>query len=311
MLVRDADKRLDMGLALKLRQSNSFFQATSDLGLKLPVYIFDERDSTWMSTYLPKIKQNPKIELIRRKFEVIEKEDVYVIDSRINNVKNMSIINKLIEIPSFTVNASDMSDGFLNVYSRFHSSQIDKVSDLLAEYTADSENSRIGWIGPTLGIQQVMDLINSDYPLSLVSYRIPITGEGGELARVLKEPGIIGEIKSNLHGGGGVSTVLYCDHDLDGKYDSVETVSVEDGVYQMDITNRFHNTVRQKANSEHIMRSRYYIKPHLDSLEITVFLPTRRVYEYYSILYEVARSNRKEVVVNTLLPFSRGVWDFV
>ena len=47
MLIRDIDKKLDMRLVLKVRQSTELFHATSDLGMKLPTYIYGVDGQAW------------------------------------------------------------------------------------------------------------------------------------------------------------------------------------------------------------------------------------------------------------------------
>lgn len=311
MLVRDIDKRLDMRLILKLKQDTELFKVTADVDLTLPVYIFGKENTTWMSTYLPKLDRNSKIELINRKFKSVEMENAYVVDSRINNVKDLAIIDKLMDIPSFIVNRSDMSNGFLNIYARFHSSRIAEVSALLSEYTADSENSRVDWLGPSMGIISITDLIHSTYPLSIVSYRTPFTEDDKVLSDLMGEGGVMAEVRNSFNREGKISAVLYLDHNIDGKYDEVQTISAEDGVYQLDTHNVFHNIVRDEANKLHIMRTRYFIKPQGEDAEITVFMPSGSVYEYYSMLYGIARKHKNDIVVTGLRPYTPSIWEYL
>lgn len=261
MLVKDIDKRLDMRPILKLRQDTELFSSTKGISQKLPVYIYGKDDTSWMATYFSKTGPNSKMEILFKKFDAIELENAYVIDSRINNVKDLNIINKLMEVPSFVINRSDISEGFLNIYARFHSSRLGEISNLLAHYTADFQNSRISWLGPSNGIIAITEIINSEYPISLVSYRVPIGDEDSAIRDIICEPGILAEARNNLHADNNISAVLYSDQDISGKYDGVKTVSSKDGIYQIEIRNEFHNMVRHEANERHIMRIRYFIKP--------------------------------------------------
>lgn len=131
--------------------------------------------------------------MLLNKFNAASRDDAYVVDSRINNLKDLAIIGKLLELPSFVINRADICKGFLNIYSRFHSSQIDAVSDLLAQYTSDSENSRVEWLGPSPGLMYVMDLINSEYPISVVTFDVSLHGDekrGDHCRRTLNYWGI-------------------------------------------------------------------------------------------------------------------------
>ena len=177
MLVRDIDRKLDMRVILRVRQNTELFDLTREIKGKFPVFLFGRDGEIWMSTYFPKEIKSNKLEIALKKFRGIEKENSFVIDSRINNVKDLKIINKLMEIPSFIVNRSDMNNGFLNIYARFHSSQLSMISEDLSAYTEDVENSRVEWLGPNPGIIKTMDLINSEYPVSIVTYIIKLNGE--------------------------------------------------------------------------------------------------------------------------------------
>ena len=264
-----------------------------------------------MSTFLPKSVRNQKIDLLKMKFDGVELENSIVIDTRINNVKYLGVVSMLSNIPSFVINRSDMSEGFLNIYGRFHSSQIEAVSSLLADYTADFENSRVDWLGPSPGIINILESVNEIYPLSLVNYRVSIDEDERQYTDLFTEPGIMAEVRNNLYRDGKVSVIVYSDTPLENKYPFLEAVSSKDGVYQFDVANKFHNIVRDMANQRHIMRTRYFIKHVGNKLEMQVLLPTTNLYEYSSILYDMVRKHRNNVVVTALLPFSQNIWNFV
>lgn len=310
MMIKDVDEKLDMRLHLRLRQDTELFKATSDMDMTFPVFISNWEKTVWMSTYFPKLDRNPKIELINRKFKSVELEDSYVVDSRINNISDLEIIGKLIEVPSFIVNRADMSKGFLNIYARFHNSRLREVSDLLAEYTLDSKNSRINWLGPSMGIISILELINSTYPLSVVSYRIPSDGQNDGISKVMKDTELIAEVRNNLTRDGKVSSILYTDHGFNNKQIGLLPISEKDGIYQLEVPYSFANLVREKANKLHILRTRYFIKSNGDSLEFIVFLPSNNVYEYYTMLYEIARENRHGIMVSALMPYSPSIWEY-
>ena len=311
MLVKDIDKKLDVRVVLRLRQRTDFFNSTKELGMTLPAFIYGKEEQTWMSTFFPKSTRNQKIDLLKLKFNGIELENSIAVDTRINNVKDLAVVNKISDIPSFVINRSDISEGFLNIYGRFHSSQLEAVSNLLADYTADSENSRVDWLGPSPGIMKIMESVNEIYPLSLVSYRVSIDDDEKQYIDLFTEPGIMAEVRNNLYKNGKISVIVYSDSQLENKYPFLETISSKTGVYQFDVPNRFHNVVRQLANERHIMRNRYFIKHVGNKLEMQVLLPTSTIYEYSSILYEMSRKHRNNIVVTALLPFTTDIWNFV
>jgi len=311
MLIRDIDRKLDMRLVIKVRQDTDLFNATSELGIKLPAYVYGVDGTAWISTYFPRnLKGNNMMALLNR-FNAVSREDSYVVDTRINNVKDLAIIGKLMEIPSFVINRSDIYKGFLNIYSRFHSSQIEAVSDLLAQYTSDLANARVEWLGPSPGITKVIDLINSEYPVSVLTYEFSMDNEDGNEIELSSETNIIGELKNDENRESYLKLIVYSDHTITNPISGLEEISAEDHLYEFSFSSPFVNSLRDSANKNHIMRLRYFLKPVGSKMRVSVFLPGASMYEYYSILYSIARKKEHNITVLHLMPYSPDVWEFL
>ena len=296
---------------MTIRQNTELFDLTKEIKGKFPVFLFGRDGETWMSTYFPKETKSNKLEIALKKFRGIEKENSFVIDSRINNVKDLKIINKLMEIPSFIINRSDMNNGFLNVYARFHSSQLSMVSENLSVYTEDIENSRIEWLGPNPGIIKTMDLINSEYPVSVVTYIIKLNGEDRTMSELAHNVDSMAEMKNSQMSDGKFKAVLYSNSASAGLIEGVNAISKDDGIFELETGNDILATIRDASNSDHIMRLRYFVKPRDGNLEVTVFLPSAILYEYYSVLYNIARKMKGKILAKYILPYSQDIWDFI
>ena len=311
MLVRDIDRKLDMRVILRLRQNTELFNLTRELKGKFPVFLFNRNEETWMSTYFPKEQKNQRLEIVLKTLQGIEKENSFVIDSRINNVKDLRIVNKLIEIPSFIINRSDMNNGFLNIYARFHSTHLPDVSENLSAYTGDLENSRVEWLGPNPGIIKTMDLINSEYPVSLVTYVVKLEGENKALSELANNANTLVEIKNSQMSDGKFQAVMYSNSDLTKLIKGINVISKEDGIFEMPLTDEILELVRDASNRDNIMRLRFFIKPKDGNLEVTVFLPSSLLYEYYSVLYNLTRKMGGRIITKYILPYTPDVWDFI
>lgn len=118
MLIKDIDQKLDMRLILRVRQDTELFSATMDGKTKLPVFLYSKEDESWMSTYFPKALGNNRFDVMMKRFNAVEKDSAFVVDSRINNKKDLEIINNMMELSSFIVNRSDLYNGFLYIYTQ-------------------------------------------------------------------------------------------------------------------------------------------------------------------------------------------------
>lgn len=311
VFIKDMDRKVDRQVVLRLRQSTDFFKSVMDLDLVLPVYIFGKNGETWMSTYFPKLDMSQKMDLLIRKYEGIEKENSFVVDTRINNVKDLAIIDQLLDVPSFIVDRSDLSKGFLNFHGRYHHSQSHRISNLLAELMRDSENARVEYIGASEGVMAITEKTHTMYPLTMVGYRVPIEDGERRFTNLISDDCAIAEIRNSRYSDGKISAVLYSSRPLEEEFKPEETISALDGIYQIDVPNRVHNIVRIMANERNILRTRYFIRKRGDDLEIFVFLPTSGLYEYYSILFELARNDKKSMNVTTMVPYSGEVWNSI
>lgn len=311
MFIRDIDKKVDRRVVLRLRQSTDFFKSVMDLDMVLPVFIFGKRSETWMSTYFPKSEMSQKMDLLIRKYNGVEKENSFVVDTRINNVQDLAIIDRFLDVPSFIVDRSDISNGFLNIQGRFHHSQSEKVSNLLSQLTVDSENARIDLLGPSDGIMSITDNTHSLYSLSVVGYRVPIEEEERTYTNIISDENSIAEMRNNRYCSGRISAVLYSSGSMEEELEHENIISAQDGLYQIEVPNKIHNLVRVASNERNILRTRYFIRKRADDLDIYVFLPTRGLYEYYSTLFEISRSNGNQLHVTTLMPYSKQIWDII
>jgi hypothetical protein len=158
---------------------------------------------------------------------------------------------------------------------------------------------------------KIADMVHSDYSIALVTYSVKVDKRNKVLYALSNDSGIIAEVKSNRSKDHGFSVILYSDHSLEGKIPGLIPISIKDGIYEIGIKHNFLDLVRDAANREHIMRMRYFVKPSDGNIDVTVFLPAGSLYEYYSILFEVARKNRMSFVLKNLMPYSPDIWELI
>ncbi len=305
MHFKEIDKKLNMRVILGIRQETEFFDLTNEIQNKLPSYIYSVKGETWLSVYFPKGPKDQRINLIYNKFKAIEGDNSYIINSRINNINDLKIINELSDIKSFVLNRADMRSGFLNIYARFHRNDLPEVSNLLAEYVSDTKNTRIEWLGPSPGIINIMNSINNDYPISLLTYNVPMREEDEDLREIARD-GII-EVKNNVASNNEIRAILHSSKE----HENLPIIDRENKIYAIKLRNNFLNEVRRRANEKHTMRLRHFVRIIDDRLNISVLLPSGSIHDLYSIIYEMSRTMDKNIYVENLLPFSNEIWDAI
>lgn len=129
--------------------------------------------------------------------------------------------------------------------------------------TGDVKNSRVEWLGPNPGIMKTIALINSEYPVFIVTYIIKLDGKDRTMA----------EIRNSQMSDNKFKAVLYSNSDLAGLIEEFTTISKDDGIFELETGNDILSMIRDASIRSYLMRLRYFVKPRDGNLEITVFLP--------------------------------------
>lgn len=313
MLVRDIDRKLNRRLVISLKQSTELFEATRKFNQTLPATVFVEDNATYLNVFFPKDNENDtQFKILLRRFDAIERKDGYVVKDRINNIKDMKIVNELLSIPSMALNRLDIYKGEMHFYSRFHDNYLPEVSEALSRYTADGENTRIEWLGPSPGIINILEQINSRYPISLLSYQVPVDPDDEILNSVISDVPHLLEIENSHTHENRFKTLLYSGKPLvDLEPHEIRTISNEDMIYETYGSNKLLSEVRKRANEIPVIRLRYFVKKVGNSMEVDLFIPTNQTHEYYSLLYQIAKDEDYKLIVKNYIPYGNEIWDFI
>ncbi|KAA8922206.1 hypothetical protein [Thermoplasma sp.] len=313
MQLIDIDHALDMDLILKLREDTPFIKSSSDLDFRIPVMIHNSDGKLMMSAFFPKFRSGKKVNMNFSAFNPVEKEDFFVIDERINNIHGYEIIEKLLRAPSCVMSNIDIFRGDLNIYIRFHSSKIEDISELLSKYIIHGDHTRVEYLGPTRGIQEMFERLNNDYGLSVVSYALPLDDEEKEIVKELASTPFIGELKNDSVQKDHLETIIYLQKSrLNRHYSQIlAPVSEDSGVFEAMIESRNVSEIRKISNDQHIPRFRYFFKLIKDMIEIDTFLPTSALYDYYTEIFRLIQRTNGSVYVKYISNYSQDVWKYI
>ncbi len=312
MNIIDVDKKLNMRLVLSLRQENDLFLISRNSDTVIPVFTFSKEGKTFLSAFFNKkdLSQAGAVKLKNLGAETTE--DSYVVTSRINNVQSMKVINELLSLPYIVLNRVDMKSGNMNFYFRFHSNKLAEVSEIVSRYVVNSEDARVVWLGPSPGLKWIMDLINSEYHLSIITYQVPADGVPDFLKSLPEHNDFLLEVRSNVLSNESFPCILYTRLPLrDNISMGIESISPNEGIYGIQLYNKFLLEVKKEADEKHIIRNRLFVRLTDGMLEVVVFLPTSYVRDYYSVLYSIARREGHPLIVKYLFEYEENAWEFL
>jgi hypothetical protein len=243
------------------------------------------------------------LKLMIQKLEIRERKESYVIRSRINNVKSLKLISKLYEVNSIVPNRVDIEGGQMHYYMRFHHTFQDEISDLLAQYIEDPEVTQIKYLGPSDGLCATISRINSQYPLSLISYDALLDPDTRKSLGHITE-GSIAEMKNTGGMDNGFSGLLYTEDKVVESNTSVKKLVGLDNIYKVTVKNDFLGAVRKKVIDTPVVRLSIILRIMGNRINITTVVPTIQVNEYCQYIFDAAKETKSKVSLKAVVPYT-------
>lgn len=304
MKIGDMESKLDRRLVLSMKQDSELVNASRNFNSPIPVSVFGDGDKMYMDAFLPKnMAMDQHLKLMIQKLEIRDRKESYVIRSRINNVKSLKLISKLFEANSVVPNRIDIEGGQMHYYMRFHHNFQDEISDLLAQYIEDPEVTQIKYLGPSDGLNATISRINSQYPVTLVSYDSQLDAETRKSLGHITE-GSIAEMKNTGGMDNGFSGLLYTEDKVSDTNPSVKKLVGLDNIYKVNVKNDFLGAIRRRVIEVPIVRLSIILRILGNRINITAVVPSIQVNEYCQYIFEAAKETKSSVSLKALVPYT-------
>lgn len=307
MNIGDIESKLDRRLVLSMKQDSELVNFSRNFDLPVPVSVFGDGEKMYMDSFLPKnMALDQHLKFMIQKLQIVERKESYVIRSRINNVKNLKLISRLFDATSVVPNRVDIEGGQMHYYMRFHHSFQDEISDLLAQYIEDPEITQIRYLGQSDGLMATLSRVNTQYPISLMSYDIVIDAETRKTLGHVTE-GSIAELKNTGGLENGFQGILYTDDMIPEnghQTDSLKKLVEFDNIYSIAIRNDFLGALRKKIIEEPIVRLSIILRLMGNRINITTALPTIQTDEYCQYIFKTAKETGNKVSLKAIVPYT-------
>ncbi len=311
MLIRDADRKLDMMCTVALTQDSPWFGLSSRSGTVIPGYLYHEDDSTYLQMYIQKESFSKGLQnAIKTHSSVIEKNTYYIVSEKLSDEKQMANLSEIFKIPSVITTNSYLFGRELFISFRFHSLFNDDVNRALATVTSSELETRIAYLGPSPGLTSLLESVNEDTPVSVVRYSLPIPKDNEVVRMALdKDREGLAELDPRKQTPDQARLILYSNSRID---QGITKISHDDMVYETSIHERFLVEGARLGNESRIPRIAFFIRLRGDRLEDTTFIPTVEADEYVSVFFSIKPDQRGRLP--TLELYSRlehGMWDWL
>lgn len=272
---------LDTRCIVALQQSNDLFRFLKSIRGNIPAYVFLEGDKAQLQLYFNEDTTNPHDISFLEKYGAKKFDDLYIIKQKISNRDELGMINKLISEPMVASNAVYVSNGWLVVDLRFHSSKYQDISRILGSYMHKTDKIRLLYLGDSPGLSDILDELNQRVPLSMVVFEIPL-GEANIPDSLLMGDIDLLETENSLLMDNRIKVILYRKGE-NGEFEAVAENRVE---------NMLISEIRRRANEQMIIRYNMFVKRKGDFVRMLVIMPSNQINRYLRIVFSVAIDNQ-------------------
>ncbi len=311
MLIKDIDRKLDMMCIIAIMQDSPWFILSSRFGTMIPGYLYQEEGKNFLQMYVQRnlLPRGLQTAILSHK-TVVQKKTHYVITEAISNEKQMAMVTDLMQIPSVMTTNSYLMGDELFISFRFHSNFTEEVNVALSRINASSGSVRIAFLGPSPGITAVVDRVNSETPVSVVRYSVPLPEDNRivELALNRDREGLaeLDPRKQNINI---ARLILYSNTRID---DALKPISHDDHVYESDIEDKFMVEGARLGNELRIPRIAFFIRLRGNRLEDTTFIPTVEADEYINVFFSVKPdTGRGKPVLELYSSLEQDMWNWL
>lgn len=290
---------LESRCIIALRQDNELFKFLKSIKTKIPAYVYIEGDSSKLQLYFnsESIDAHDRTFLERTGAKKIG--EVYVVQQKVESKDELGIINKLLSEPLVVSNAIYVSEGWLVVDMRFHSTRYRDISKILASYLHNTDRVRLLYLGRSPGLATILAGLNEEVPLSMVIFEASVTEAKVPDSLMQKEFDLI-ETENNLLTRDMIRVILYR-KDENG---SLKALSEDQ------VRNELLTEIRRRANVNMIIRYNMFLTTRDGNVRVLVIMPTNQLNSYLKTVFSVANEMDGSVVtVVTAAPFDFGVMD--
>lgn len=311
VLIREADRKLDMLCTIALSQDSPWFGLSAKGGSVVPGYLYQEGADTFLQMYIQKESFSTGLQnAIKTHSSVIEKKTYYVVAEKLSDSRQIKNLMELFRVPSVITTNSYLFGKELFISFRFHSRFNEQINRALAIITESELETRIAYLGPSPGITSLLEKVNLDTPVSVLRYSLPAS-ENSVIARLSLENDRNGllELDPRMQTPDSARLILYST----GRINSgLETISDEEFIYESDIKEKYVVDGARLGNSSRIPRIAFFIRLKDGRLEETTFIPTVEADEYVNIFFTIKPDRAGKVPVLELYsPLEEDMWEWL
>ena len=304
MLYRDIEKKLDMQVGISVEFQHDLVPLIINEVDVVPVAVHYSDRSSNIDLFF-RSDEISRIAGMISTFKPIMHGDYLIVRIPEHNISgSIKLLREFLTIKSSVPGGLYLRGGRLFSYTRFHHSELDEVSALLATSLKPGSKMRIEYLGPTPGGIQIVERINSRIPISIIAFEFTRNFEKRE--ELLQDH--IGEVHIELLTSDKYRMLLYPREPSKwGK--ATDAISIQDGIFTAAGSIRLLQELYEKCNEKHIPLAASISNGEGARIKLYQFIPTVFKDEFIELLFEVSGNHSDmELRLSEARRYNTDVW---
>ncbi|MHB8371929.1 MAG: hypothetical protein ACYDAO_02150 [Thermoplasmataceae archaeon] len=298
----DIDTKVSYRCVISIKGDSELFKFSEKYKISTPIILRRENQNVLITMLFDKrngVLRNT--EMFSKLLHAEDRGDKYFVKYVLEEGNELSIIKDILSTPSVIMNYLHLESDKVLVDFRFHKSMVCNISEILFTYFKISDKIDIDRFIPDSGIFSFLNDINTNKELSIVEFSF-LPMEDDIIFRTLSKNDGWGEIQKIP--GIEYFALLYLRSQIK-IMEGVNLISENDLIYQTTGNNLSFQKIRKLSNNALIYRAEHLIRVAENRIFVSVFIPTKQVSEFLSIISIVRNEEQtSSLVVHRVEPYT-------
>ncbi len=281
MEIEDIDNKLDMHFEIHFNDWSKITEISRELSYNGEITIISEEKSIYFYVFFPK-NDADKYRYLFPLFDVEERKNYFMALGRINNRNIKDTIDSISNIDGLIINSYWLKSGSIVMEGYFHHNKLQEFSNIILSQIVQAKNINKILLRPVKSIYANIKNCCQNFKNIVISIKYD-EFNNARVAQLLKNTDTIAQLIDNYPVNNKFRIILYSNDDLT-KYDGINIISREDGIYTTKIEDDFLGVLGRKTFESRISWQYSFIYEKMGRIYASFLIPDYRAREYIDMI---------------------------
>ena len=281
MEIEDIDNKLDMHFEIHFNDWSKITEISRELSYNGEITIISEEKSIYFYVFFPK-NDADKYRYLFPLFDVEERKNYFMALGRINNRNIKDTIDSISNIDGLIINSYWLKSGSIVMEGYFHHNKLQEFSNIILSQIVQAKNINKILLRPVKSIYANIKNCCQNFKNIVISIKYD-EFNNARVAQLLKNTDTIAQLIDNYPVNNKFRIILYSNDDLT-KYDGINIISREDGIYTTKIEDDFLGVLGRKTFESRISWQYSFIYEKMGRIYASFLISDYRAREYIDMI---------------------------